>query len=77
MDPGKGQLNFCKFTIPFSIIREEKADVSHVFGTKKNNFRARRTFFLKCLGTDQHNQVCCVWIKWVSSTLKKQSWRRR
>ena len=34
MDPGKGQLNFCKFPIPFSIIREEKAYVSHVFSTK-------------------------------------------
>ena len=47
MDPGKGQLNFCKFTIPFSIIREEKADVSHVFSTKKNNFRAKEDFFSK------------------------------
>ena len=60
MDPGKGQLNFCKFTIPFSIIREEKADVSHVFSTKKNNFRAKEDFFSKMFmyWSTQSNVLC-------------------
>ena len=47
MDPGKGQLNFCKFTIPFSIIREEKSDVSHVFSTGKIALEQGGLFFPK------------------------------